>query len=602
MDKQNNQLEAFPNYDEYNQNNRLVNDVNYSYYYHKNKNLKNNNNENNTNTNSNNNSINKDLNESNNNSENDLNSSREQIYQNSNNNTLNNTKNRLSTPYNNNYNYQKGRISSTMDIKENERERKKILLDNIQTQINLRRKTKLEELEKQKEEDVKYLKEMIEGYPFGRGGGGAPNRNKKGDVQAFRRNLISDMRYNQSDINVDDDFDEVRRTKKNYNFKNDNININNNINDNKYNPLQKSFSNFNNYKINNNINKYNNMSSSYDFRNYNKDLDTKIYERRMKQLELQKEQEEIKSDELKEENNQLEKDLYIQTHNNKLYKSNNNKIEEENDTTTDNNTNNINYIQNKEIPINRFDYYDNINFVPKGQIHPRLDNNFLFSEELSKLKQDIAVNQNSLMRQISKLKDETLLAQNERNKVYQDLNLIKFQLDKLKKEYINQDLKNKEDNYINNYNNKENDTYIINNLERNTNDYDYIDELFFKKYENELPSNSKMTKNKNIFHLEKNYEDKNLIELDKLIKKSDDIMENFRENELFEKKFRKKPEDYFNTSDYYFYTYMKDHKDDYYDYANELNNKYNNYSVNNKFMEFDEEENKYNYEFNIEKI
>ena len=42
MDKQNNQLEAFPNYDEYNQNNRLVNDVNYSYFFHKNKNLKNN--------------------------------------------------------------------------------------------------------------------------------------------------------------------------------------------------------------------------------------------------------------------------------------------------------------------------------------------------------------------------------------------------------------------------------------------------------------------------------------------------------------------------------------------------------------------------------
>ena len=117
------------------------------------------------------------------------------------------------------------------------------------------------------------------------------------------------------------------------------------------------------------------MSSSYDFRNYNKDLNTKIYERIIKQLELQKEQEEIKSDELKEENNQLEKDLYIQTHNNKLYKSNN-KIEEENDTTTDNNTNNINYIQNKEIPINRYDYYDNTNFAPKGQIHLRLDNNF----------------------------------------------------------------------------------------------------------------------------------------------------------------------------------------------------------------------------------
>ena len=56
------------------------------------------------------------------------------------------------------------------------------------------------------------------------------------------------------------------------------------------------------------------------------------------------------------------------------------------------------------------------------------------------------------MRQISKLNDETLLAQNERNKVYQYLNIIKFKLDKLKKEYINQYLKNKEENYINNYN------------------------------------------------------------------------------------------------------------------------------------------------------
>ena len=59
------------------------------------------------------------------------------------------------------------------------------------------------------------------------------------------------MRYNQSDINVDDDFDEVRRTKKNYNIKYDNININNNINNNKYNPLQKSFSNFDFYENNN---------------------------------------------------------------------------------------------------------------------------------------------------------------------------------------------------------------------------------------------------------------------------------------------------------------------------------------------------------------
>ena len=83
------------------------------------------------------------------------------------------------------------------------------------------------------------------------------NWNKKGDVQAFRRNLISDMRYNQSDINIDDDFDEVRGTIKNYNIKNDNNKINNdmnrninyNINNNRDNPIQKSFSNFNTYLI-----------------------------------------------------------------------------------------------------------------------------------------------------------------------------------------------------------------------------------------------------------------------------------------------------------------------------------------------------------------
>ena len=63
------------------------------------------------------------------------------------------------------------------------------------------------------------------------------------------------------------------------------------------------------------------------------------------------------------------------------------------------------------------------------------------------------------------------------------INIIKYKLDKLKKDYINQDLKNKEENYINSYNNKENDTYIINNLIRNTNNYDYIDESLFKKYE-----------------------------------------------------------------------------------------------------------------------
>jgi hypothetical protein len=185
-----------PNYDEYNQNNRLVNDVNYSYYFNKNQNFQKNenNNENSTNNISNENNIvnNNNLNENNNNVEN--------------NNDIKN--NKISTPYNS-YNFKTSRISSTIDIKADERRRKKILLNNIQAQINLRKKTKLEELEKEKEEDKKYLKEMFEQYPFGRGGGGAPVRNKKGEVVAFRRNLISDYKYNQSGINIDDDFDEV---------------------------------------------------------------------------------------------------------------------------------------------------------------------------------------------------------------------------------------------------------------------------------------------------------------------------------------------------------------------------------------------------------
>ena len=123
--------------------------------------------------------------------------------------------------------------------------------------------------------------------------------------------------------------------------------------------------------------------------------------------------------------------------------------------------------------------------------------------------------------------------------------------------------------------------------------------MFFDKYEKELPYNSKIKKDKKIFHLEKNYEDKDLIELDKLIKKSDDIIQNFKENELLEKKFSKKPEDYFDTSDYYFDTYMLTHKNDFLDYSNDYN------KINNKFMEYntyDENNKNEDYEINIEKI
>ena len=602
-----------PNYDEYNQNNRLVNDVNYSYYFNKNQNLQKNenNNENSSNNISNENNIvnNNNINENNNNKEN-------------NNDINNNNINKTPTPYNS-YNYNTSRISSTIDIKADERRRKKILLNNIQAQINLRKKTKLEELEKEKEEDKKYLKEMFEQYPFGRGGGGAPVRNKKGEVVAFRRNLISDYKYNQSGINIDDDFDEVWGKRKN----NNNVDNINNINlNNRYNPNNRPFSTINvNSNNNNNFSNNNyNMSSSYDFNNnnnfnynYNNDLDNKIYERRMKLLQLQKEKEEIKNEELKQENIKLENEIYTQSQlpkkniPNQINLNTNEEYitETETETETTNNNNTITTLKNisNNLPeiLNPKDYYDNINFVPKGKINPRLDNNFLFTEEISKLRKDIEMQQTSLLKQISQLKDASLIAKNERNKVYKDLEIIKYQINELKEAKNIPQEKEEEDFEINNNNNIGKDHEIVANKNYNYNDYDYIDNKFFSKFENELPYDSNITKEKKIFHLEKNYEDKNLIELDKLIKKSEDIMQNLKENELLEEKFKKKPEDYFNTSDYFFDTYMLTHKNDYLEYANEYKNKYGYYNANNKFMEYNINKNNNinnDYEINIEPI
>ena len=155
----------------------------------------------------------------------------------------------------------------------------------------------------------------------------------------------------------------------------------------------------------------------------------------------------------------------------------------------------------------------------------------------------------------------------------------------------------------NNDNNKKikvKDKFNTRYLNKSENKYYNIDDMFFRKFENELPNISKIKKEKKIFHLEKNYEDRNLIELDKLIKKNDEIIQNFKENELFEKRFNRKPENYFDTSDYFFDTYMLKHKNDYIDYAKE-------YNVNNKFMEYVSDGNNINnndedYEIKIEKI
>ena len=100
-------------------------------------------------------------------------------------------------------------VVSPRSIRMSQLDRKKTLLENIQAQINLKKRNKLEELNKRKQEDAKYLQDMVIFYPFGRGGGGAPNRDKSGNVIAYRRALISDPKYNFASINVDDDYDEV---------------------------------------------------------------------------------------------------------------------------------------------------------------------------------------------------------------------------------------------------------------------------------------------------------------------------------------------------------------------------------------------------------
>ena len=203
----------------------------------------------------------------------------------------NNNQQKLNNGYNNNYRndnfgnninqgmneYSKNEVSSRgninfrspspRQIRKEEKERKKMLLNNIQSQINLTRQTKLEQMKKNKEEDAKYLKDMMVYYPFGRGGGGAPIRDKSGNIITNRRALISDNKYNLASINVDDDYYEVwDKEKRIGRFYNNNNNINNaQYNNNNYNQqLSNTGNNFRNMDYNNqNQNIYNNPQQNY---------------------------------------------------------------------------------------------------------------------------------------------------------------------------------------------------------------------------------------------------------------------------------------------------------------------------------------------------
>ena len=166
-------------------------------------------------------------------------------------------------PFNNSF-----RSPSPRQIRMEELEKKKTLLNNIQSQINLTRQNKMEQMNKNKEEDAKYLRDMMVYYPFGKGGGGAPIRDKSGNIFTNRRSLISDPKYNLASINVDDDYYEVydkeKRIGRYYNYGINNVNNNNN----NYNQqLSNTGNNFRGMNYNNNNN--NNIQDQYANQNQN---------------------------------------------------------------------------------------------------------------------------------------------------------------------------------------------------------------------------------------------------------------------------------------------------------------------------------------------
>ena len=193
----------------------------------------------------------------------------------SNNNYNQNINNNNNYPQNINQNIS-FRSPSPRQIRLEEQEKKKVLLDNIQSQISLNRQSKLEQMKKNKEEDAKYLRDMMVHYPFGRGGGGAPIRDKSGNIITNRRALISDYKYNSASINVDDDYNEVWNREKRIGRYYNNNGINNNFNNtNNYSQqlsnTAKNFNQVNNnrnnlqdpYDNNNNQNYYNNNDNNY---------------------------------------------------------------------------------------------------------------------------------------------------------------------------------------------------------------------------------------------------------------------------------------------------------------------------------------------------
>ena len=390
------------------------------------------------------------------------------------------------------------RTQSPRSIKMAEMERKKSLLNNIQTQINLTKRTKLEELKKRQEEDAQYLKDMVVCYPFGRGGGGAPNRDKSGNVIANRRALISDPKYNFASINVDDDYNEVwgrekrigRFYRNSSEFLNTNNNINNNLQNNETAPNTASYNNnnfvSNNYDNNNNNdfynqpvsnnrpystnpqqmnnqdnNNFNNYSQNIprryeiNFNTYNNDLlykmkeeeNRKLLELKQRQLETERENERIlkEIEDIDKEQNEIKLRNSIREQN-KLLRSYQNL----------NNNNKIGNVTNDETTIETNNIY-RTNIIEKDVIDPDsvvLDKNAIdkinkseqesrnrLNNEISRLRDLMHNQQLSLFQQIANLRNEAEQANNQREEALKEIEKLKAQIkqsneDELKKKYV----------------------------------------------------------------------------------------------------------------------------------------------------------------------
>ena len=370
-----------------------------------------------------------------------------------------------------------GRTQSPRSIKLAEMERKKSLLNNIQTQINLTKRTKLEELKKRQEEDAQYLKDMVVCYPFGRGGGGAPNRDKSGNVIANRRNLISDPKYNFASINIDDDYNEVwgrekriGRFYKNSSDIQNNNNINNIQNDNNINyseTIPSTPLNNNNY-VNNDFYNQQPIINNRPFstiprqnmipRNYNtisndllykmkEEENKRLLEQKQRELEQEKENERIlkEMEEIDREKNEIRLRKSLDEQNRLLQQYRNL-----------NNNNDINNNENDETTIETNNIY-RTNIINRDIIDPdsvildkyaiekinksEMESRNRLNNEISRLRDQMHNQQLLLFQQISNLRNEAEKANNQREEALKEIEKLKAQLyknntDDLKKRYV----------------------------------------------------------------------------------------------------------------------------------------------------------------------